>query len=184
MPESTRGRISTIWDPSAGPASAKGSADTRKESFFIGLDMFSRMPLTGAGIGNSAVYRQRELDGVFLASHNLYGEVLGETGLIGAMAFTFLIGSLITNVRSTKRLEKHHSCPKTRMLSEVATTCGYAIFLLLLFGLAGAGILRFHWLWLAAFVLLARNFSESVVRNEIESSTYVDEDQSDDWRTT
>ena len=42
MPEVTKGRLTTLWNPDAGPASAKGSAEGRLESFWAGLEMFSQ----------------------------------------------------------------------------------------------------------------------------------------------
>jgi O-antigen ligase len=167
-PETTKRRISTLWNPAAGPASAKGSADARQESFWIGLAMFSQKPLTGVGIGNTAVFRRAFVDGVYLAPHNFYGEVLGETGLIGAAAFVLVIGSLLVNIRATKVLASRCVHPTSSMLSDLARTCGYVIVLLLVSGMAGDGLRCFQWLWLAAFALLARDFSESIAYGEAE----------------
>ena len=170
MPETTKGRITTLWNPEAGPRSAKGSADGRKESFFAGLTMFSREPVTGVGLGNTALYRMNLVDGEPISPHNLYGEVLGETGLIGATTFAFLISSILANVRATKSLAKGQEDPTITMLSDLARTCSYVVVLLLISGLAGAGMVRFQWLWLGAFALLARTFSESIYREEMEYS--------------
>jgi O-antigen ligase len=168
IPEATKNRISTLWNPEAGPASAKSSAESRSESFYIGLEMFAQKPLTGVGIGNTAVYRRAFIDGVYLAPHNFYGEVLGETGVTGAAAFLFVIGSLFFNIRRTKKLAKGSLHPTTTVLADLARSCGYVVVLLLISGLAGDGLLRFQWLWLAGFALLTRNFSESIVREENE----------------
>jgi O-antigen ligase len=169
VPEATKNRIRTIWNSEAGPASAKSSADTREESLRAGFAMFSRRPITGVGIGNTAVYRQAFIDGVFLAPHNFYGEVFGETGIIGAAAFIFLIASLFANIRATRNLARSYCDPTITTLADLARTCGYVVVLLLVSGITGDGMLRFQWLWLAAFALLARNFSESISKELTDS---------------
>lgn len=168
MPEVTKGRLTTLWNPEAGPKSAQGSVEGRKESFLAGLAMFSQHPVIGVGLGNTALYRSRFIDGQPVSPHNLYGEVLGETGTIGVAAFVFLIASLFANIRATRALAEHCVHPTTTMLSDVATSCGYVIVLLLVSGMAGAGMVRFQWLWLAAFALIGRNLSESIACDEME----------------
>jgi hypothetical protein len=146
-----------------------GSAKTRPQSFWAGIEMFSQEPLTGVGIGNTAVYRRAFIDGVYLAPHNFYAEVLGETGLIGAVAFLFVIAALFLNIRRTRLLERHISHPTITVLADLAKSCRHVIVLLLISGLAGDGLLRFQWLWLAGFALLTRNFSESIAGDQMES---------------
>jgi O-antigen ligase len=175
IPEATKGRVTTIWNPAAGPESAKGSADGRKESFWAGVTMFSRSPITGVGIGNTAPYRGTFIDGKHVSPHSFYGEILGETGVIGTAAFIILLASLFANIRATKGYARTYPLPATIMLSDIARTCGYVVVLLLVSGLFGDGLLRFQWLWLAAFALLARNLSESIIENETASLTQDDD---------
>jgi O-antigen ligase len=169
LPEPTRNRITTLWNSEAGPASAKSSAEGRRESFLAGVEMFSQRPITGVGIGNTAIYRRAFVDGVYLAPHNFYGEVLGETGIVGAGAFILLLASLSANVLATTRLSKEFTDPTVEALANLSRSCGYVVVLLLLSGLGGDGMLRFQWLWLGAFALLARSFSESIFRAEFDS---------------
>jgi O-antigen ligase len=176
IPEATKGRVTTIWNPAAGPESAKGSADGRKESFWAGVTMFSRSPITGVGIGNTARYRGTFIDGKYVSPHSFYGEILGETGVIGTAAFIILLASLFANIRATKAYARMWPFPTTIVLSDIARTCGYVIVLLLVSGLAGDGLLRFQWLWLAGFALLARNLSETAIRDEMESQNPIDDD--------
>jgi hypothetical protein len=47
------------------------------------------------------------------------------------------------------------------MLSQLGAACRLSVFLLIFFGLFGHNMLRFTWLWLAAFALLSRGFCDA-----------------------
>src|SRR5207244_897500 len=102
--EDSRNRLRTVWDPDAGPANATTSAYGRVEGLRAGLAMIQRYPLTGVGIGNFIPYRVAHLDGVSLLAHNLAGQTLGETGLLGAAAFTGMVLVTLRNCRRIRRL--------------------------------------------------------------------------------
>jgi hypothetical protein len=86
----------------------------------------------------------------------------------------FVIGSLLCNIQRTRALATHFLHPTMTMLWELSTVCGYVIVLLLISGLAGDGLLRFQWLWLAGFALLTRSFSESFASGLAESPDFDD----------
>jgi len=162
MPAEKQERLRTVWQPDAGPSSAKSSADGRVEGMLAGLEMFRRHPITGAGIGNFVVYRVAELDGVRLQSHSLLGQTLGETGLFGAAAFGLMLVGTFVNCRRTERTAKEYPHPTLAVLARTTSACRMVIVLLLFFGLFGHNLLRFNWLWMAAFGLLCRMFAEEI----------------------
>jgi len=164
IPEENRGRVRTIWAPETGPASAWASAYGRVEGLLASLVMFERFPVTGVGVGNFIPYRVANVDGIELQPHNLYGQVLAETGLVGTVAFLLLIGPTLANCRKTRRLARAKPDPVLRLLSPLAGACLISLLLLLFFGLFGHNLLRFHWLWIAAFGLLCRMFAEAAAR--------------------
>jgi O-antigen ligase len=156
--DEARNRIRTIWDPEAGPANAYASAMGRVEGFRAGLEMFNRNPFTGVGPGNFIPYRVANVDGVPLEAHNLIGQVLGETGICGAMAFVFLVAVTLINCRRASKLScaGFHSQGVT---NRFAVACRDTILLLLFEGLFDHNMTRFNWLWVAAFVSVALRFA-------------------------
>jgi O-antigen ligase len=166
MPEESRNRLRTVWDPSQGPKNAQESAEGRIEGLKAGWAMFTGFPLTGVGIGSFAAYRVAYGDGVDLNAHNLIGQMLGETGALGTGAFALMLAALFTNCRRTKALATERPCETAAMLSRLAVACRDSVILLVFFGMFGHNMLRFNWLWLAAFALLCRRFSEAVCNEE------------------
>jgi O-antigen ligase len=81
-----------------------GSSASRVQTWVTGVQMVLARPLTGVGIkcfgaANGA------MTGSWLSSHNLYLQVLGETGLVGgAVFFMFLMEMLRLNRRSRDAL--------------------------------------------------------------------------------
>ena len=54
------------------------------------------------------------------------------------------------------------------------------IILLLFFGLFGHNLLRYNWLWLAAFMLLCRGFAETIAAQQQEQCDW-SSDEDDSW---
>ncbi|MBC8876214.1 MAG: O-antigen ligase family protein [Planctomycetes bacterium] len=170
MPQDSKDRLRTLWDPSAGPSNAHESAMGRIEGMMAGLMMFERFPVTGVGIGNFIPYRVANVDGVPLDPHNLLGEMLGETGVLGTGAFLLVLAAMMVNCRRTAALAKQGSDADQQMLSRLTEACVHTVLLLLFFGLFSHNLLRFNWLWLAAFALHCRMFSEQICLASQESS--------------
>jgi O-antigen ligase len=183
MSDEARNRLRTVWDPEAGPANATESAYGRIAGLQAGLAMLQEFPLTGVGLGNFIPYRLEHLDGVSLVAHNLLGQVLGETGLLGAGFFALMVAVMLYHCRTIRRLAKNswsvdrganaprptphaprptpHAPRSARLtiLSSFATACQNAIFLLLFEGVFLHNLLRFNWVWLAAFTGLALGYA-------------------------
>ena len=162
MPQDSKDRLRTVWDPSAGPSSAHASAMGRVEGMMAGLVMFERFPVTGVGIGNFIPYRVTNVDGVALDPHNLLGEMLGETGLLGIGAFLLVLAAMLANFRRTRRLAMQDPDANLQVLSRLTEACVHTVLLLLFFGLFSHNLSRFNWLWLAAFTLLCRMFADRI----------------------
>jgi hypothetical protein len=175
LPEENRNRFRTLWDEEAGPSVAHSSALGRVAGMQAGLEAFSSYPVTGVGIGNFVPYRIAHLDGKALEPHNLLGEVLAESGLLGATAFIFMLLCTVSNVRRTQRLAKGWREPTADVLFQTATACGQTLLLLLFLGLFSHNMLRFNWIWIAIFALLARLFMEEIA----EAAYYQECDETD-----
>ncbi|NTV50327.1 MAG: hypothetical protein HGB32_06340 [Geobacteraceae bacterium] len=148
MPEEKQNRIRTLWDKEAGPSNAYTSADGRMKGVVAGLAMLNKAPLTGIGAGgkNFVDYRSIYLDGIPEQAHNLYAEVLGEFGYIGALLFVcYVVSILKCNVNNRKLILKR-SFPN--VLAGANIIC---VLILLNLGFAGHNFYRPLWLWVAAW---------------------------------
>ena len=159
-PLEQKNRFKTIWDPETGPVSAYTSAQGRIEGLKVGITMFNRFPVTGVGIGNFIEYRVSHIDGIPLQAHSLYGQILGETGLIGIFSFSLMVLVMFVTIHKVKVIAMIKSDPKLEILSKFVLACRSSLILLFFTGLSGHNLYRFNWLWIAAFSTLALIFSK------------------------
>lgn len=160
MPAEKQGRIRTLWDKDAGPSNAYDSAQGRLVGWKVSWEMFKQKPFTGVGAGgvNFVGYRMaNNIDEIVgsnpspTQSHILYGEVLAEFGVAGALLFTCLIFSIWRSCRrARKRLDVWYG-GENNFLSALVTAIVTSLLLLLFLGLAGHNFYRELWLWLAAW---------------------------------
>lgn len=162
IPEEQKDRVRSIWNPSAGSESAELSKLERIDAFWASMEAFERFPITGVGLDNFIVYRRRYGDGVHLESHNMFAQMLSETGLLGAAVFVFFIAALLGNCRKTIAAAEQCPEPTLRILSELARACRYSLLFLFVEGISQNNFDRFNWLWLAAFSLLAAQFASEI----------------------
>lgn len=160
IPEENKGRIRTIWAPEEGPANAQVSAEGRIEGYKAGMEMFRKYPITGVGVGNFIAYRIPNIDGIALEAHNLAGQLLGETGIVGGFGFFALVSTVLLTCRSV--IHQAKQCPSKiiMLFADVAIACKRSIYILLFLGIFGHNLYRANWLWLVAFSTLALIFAK------------------------
>lgn len=146
MPDDLKARYLTIVDSSAGPANAQVSADGRMFGFLEGIRLWSLSPLFGHGPGSFGL-----ATGQGFQAHNLYGQVLSELGLAGAVALLLMVVSFFLNWRLAHRL----SAGPHDFAYQVARSVTYIAVLLLVMGWAGHNLYRYNWQWFAAFQAIA-----------------------------
>lgn len=154
-------RIESIWNSEAGPAIAQESTQGRIQGLKMGVEMFFDRPFSGVGLGNFISVRQSELDGVEANPHNLLGLLLGETGLIGTLAFG---GLLITTLLACRRIRRHvvHSADSDAIVFDgVAVAIRDAFLLLLICGVTGHNLFRFQWYLLPALAGITLSLVET-----------------------
>jgi O-antigen ligase len=146
LPGALQDRFLTLIDSSRGPANAQESAQGRLQGLLDGVRLWEQSPLLGMGPWSFA-----EAAGSGYNPHNMYGQVLGEMGLVGVAALAALLLAFWANAREARRLRQ--SLPPGKMIfaSEVCRGVALTILLLLLLGSAGHNLYRYNWLWLAAF---------------------------------
>jgi len=155
LPESLQNRFLTIIDPNAGPKNAQESGQGRIEGFFTGLALWQTYPLTGVGPG-----AWRPATGSKLESHNLYGQLVGELGTVGLLAFVGLLAAYRSNIRWLRRVGQDYPFLRDWLPLTLARAIGMSVLLLLLLGIFGHNLYRYTWLWYAGFLILARHVVE------------------------
>jgi O-antigen ligase len=149
LPPSLQNRFETIIHPEVGPANAQVSALSRLEGLQKGLEQWGKNPLTGCGPGAF-----RPATGSTLESHNLYGELLGETGSLGAAAFLGVLAAFGLNLWRVWRAYARHPEWGYDLLYETSAAIAIALFMLLFLGNFGHNLFRFSWLWYGGFLII------------------------------
>jgi O-antigen ligase len=154
LPPTLQTRFESIIDPDVGPRNAKVSAEGRIEGLMLGLQLFGASPLTGCGPG---VWRVAS--GSPLESHNLYGQVLGELGLVGAIPFACVVLVFWLNARRVVKTYRREGWDRD-FVYHLGQCLGTALLLLLINGNFGHNLFRYTWLWYGAFLVVARHCVE------------------------
>jgi O-antigen ligase len=149
LPPSLQTRFETIIHPEVGPVNAQGSAMSRLDGLEKGLALWGQFPVTGAGPGAF-----RPATGSLLESHCLYGELLGETGTLGGLAFLGVLGAYGLNLYRVWRAYRQHPEWGKDFLYEVTIAIAIAVFMLLFLGAIGHNLFRFTWLWYGGFLII------------------------------
>ncbi len=155
LPPNLQNRFETIINPQVGPRSAQVSAEGRLVGLQMGLQMFGNNPLTGCGPG---VWRKATNSK--LESHNLYGQLLGEMGLVGAIPFVCLVVVFWLNARRVARLYREHPHWDRDFLFHLGRGLGLTLFFLLLLGAIGHNLFRYTWVWYGALLIITRHCVE------------------------
>jgi hypothetical protein len=151
LPPELQNRFETIIHPEVGPANAAVSGQARVEGIRIGLALWGQYPATGCGPG-----AWKLASGSLIESHNLYGQLLGEMGTLGALAFGAILAGFWCNVRWIRRAYRQHPEWGQDFLYHTANAIGFAVLLLLFEGNFGHNLFRFSWLWYGGFLIIAR----------------------------
>ncbi len=151
LPESLQTRFETIINPDVGPANAKESSEGRIQGLTMGVRQWSNNPLSGIGPG-----AWRPANRTKIESHNLYGQLVGETGTLGLMAFLMLLGCFWMNLRLIRRIRREVPAWQNDLVFTLPSAIGVAVFLLLFMGNFGHNLFRFTWLWYGGFLVIAR----------------------------
>lgn len=181
LPESLQTRFETIINPDVGPANAKESGEGRILGLLNGIQLWASSPLTGVGPG-----AWRPATRSTIESHNLYGQLLGETGTLGAIMFLAILVGYWYNLRRIRTIRRAFPEWRNDLVFQVPAAVGMGLLLLLFMGNFGHNLFRFTWLWYGGFLIIARHCIEARVRDREEfgpnEDEMVDEHEfPDDW---
>jgi O-antigen ligase len=152
LPESLQTRFETIVNPDAGPESARASGDGRLEGFFKGFELLAANPLNGIGPG-----AWRPATGSKLESHNLYGQIAGEMGFLGIVAFAVIVYFYWRNLRYVRRRFANDPNRDRDFVYNLSGAIAMGIFLMLFEGNFGHNLFRHNWLWYGGFLIVGRH---------------------------
>jgi O-antigen ligase len=161
LPEDRQNRYLTIIDPSRGPANAQVSAESRWQGWHDGVRMWQEHPFFGTGPGAFGLAR-----GYDLQSHQLYGQVLGELGTLGAMAFGTIVLCFLLNYLDMRQICRQEPDLRNTLSARLIQAVVVTVALLLLLGFAGHNLYRYTWLWFGAFQGIALHVLQTRV-NEL-----------------
>lgn len=171
LPDQLQNRFETIVNPDVGPKNAQTSAQGRLDGLTVGYQLWLDNPLTGVGPGAWRAASGRELE-----AHNLYGQLIGELGSLGGLAFAGIICAFVVNLIAIRRGYHQHPEWEHDFLFDLARAVGFALFLLLLQGGFGHNLFRYNWVWFGAFLVLARQCVEERARSCAAPWAFADHD--------
>jgi O-antigen ligase len=97
-------RMSSITDDQKDKQEFTGTRETRSNLMQAGIDTFFERPLTGVGAGQFQNYNPSWRKQQWNETHNALIQVAAETGIVGLLAFTFLIVAAWRAAATTRRL--------------------------------------------------------------------------------
>jgi O-antigen ligase len=150
LPDELQNRYLTLIDSSYGPKNAAASANSRMEFFLEGVRAWQSSPLIGHG--------PRSFDfisGHGMGSHNLYGQVLCETGALGTLALAAYAVCFLVNWQEIRRSYQRHPEQPRDFVFYLSRNMAILLLLLLVLGCAGHTLYRYNWRWFAAFQAIA-----------------------------
>jgi O-antigen ligase len=150
LPKDRQNRFLTLIDPSYGPENARESAEGRSKGLRDGLRIWNEHPLLGIGPGAFG-----EASGGGYESHQLYGQVLGELGGLGAVAFVGILAAFAYNALVAYRLGRKQPELREGLAFSAVWAVSLTVLLLLLMGFGGHNLYRYTWLWFGAFQAIA-----------------------------
>jgi O-antigen ligase len=115
MPASFWTRMTSIFDSEVDAREFTGSRETRWTVMKEGIQTFLERPLTGVGAGQFRNYNFPGRQERWRRSHNALIEVASEIGIVGLLAFVFLIVRAGIAARALRRVLGHRSRRETAL---------------------------------------------------------------------
>jgi O-antigen ligase len=99
-------RMTSILDEQQDKQEFTGSREARRQVMEYGVTTFFEYPITGVGAGQFKNYNPSDREAKFLETHNVLIQVAAETGIVGLLAFAFLIWRAIKAAWETRRVTR------------------------------------------------------------------------------
>ncbi len=155
MPSQYQERLLSSTDIESGSSSAD-SASGRIEGLISGYELLSNRPLLGYGIGCFAIAHDQVLDKGWFQSHSLPGQIMGELGLLGILAFIVWMYYLFKNLK----ILRNNESPDEKLKIEtkyLAISLRMQLLCLFVLGLAGHNLYRYNWFIVSSIIVILLN---------------------------
>jgi O-antigen ligase len=169
LPMALQTRFETIIDPSVGPANAQESAEGRVQGLLNGWRLWSENPVTGCGPGAWRPATHSPIE-----SHNLYGQVMGELGTLGIVAFAAFLVCFWANVRWIRKTYRNHPEWGQDFLYRTTQAVSLGVLLLLFEGNFGHNLFRYNWYWYGAFLIVVGHCVQQRLQQQWLGEVYAD----------
>jgi len=150
LPEGSKDRYTTLFDQSYQSAAGASMGDFRYGAFQRGLEMCAERPLLGYGPFGFMVVGYHGM-----MAHNLYGQLLGELGIAGAVAFGAIVVGVFRNFFEARRIRPKVDSPESLFAWDAVGACLCSFVLLLVMSWGFNFLYWFVWLWFGGFQVVA-----------------------------
>lgn len=132
-----------------------------------GIEMVKRGNIIGVGPG-CFLFARGKYFGHTMESHNIYGQVIGDLGIPGTIAWFFLIRQIFLNLIASKRRLKSLS-RENGFLYKLAVGLQISLIVRLFVSLGSHGLYFFYWYIIAALSIAISKLVENMAENRSES---------------
>lgn len=121
------------------------TAEGRKTALITQLGSISNNPLFGNGLGTSGETNANILGGSSQVTHNMYIEILQETGIIGFSLFMAYIVTMIKALNGARRTLKESGCDDSDWLLRLISATLVWIIMDIVYSIACFGVSSWEW---------------------------------------
>ncbi len=150
LPEGQKARYLTLVGIESHATQAKYDESYRSQGFWQGWALLQRRPLLGFGLQGTRIEA-----GQGVAPHNTYGELFGDLGGAGIIAFAMIYLAMGQNFLEARRIAASTDLSDDRFAWRSVAAASAAFLLLAFMGWGLHFLYYFPWLWFAGFQAVA-----------------------------
>lgn len=132
------------------------SAQSRIDGLIHGISMFIKRPILGVGIGAYPVARKSYFN-CSVWAHNLYGQLIGELGILGTLAWALMVYYTIKYARAIRKHIELFDRNQYLFLYYLTLAVEISTYVRLVLGMTNHGLHIFLWYTNAALIVAAYN---------------------------
>lgn len=159
LPDDYKGRFGSIFTQQDQEG---GSTTARMQILRDGLEVFASHPF-GVGISAFPTVR-KEMFGRSQDTHNLYLEVLTNTGVIGLILFLLFVRAIMKANKEIILMHKDYGSAESKFLTALSSAIIGYIWARLFLGLFGMDMYEIYW-WLAVGLTCANFYISTQIKN-------------------
>jgi len=129
-----------------------------------GIGMLRKGNILGVGPG-CFVFARGKYFGFTMESHNIYGQMIGDLGIPGTVAWFFLVRQIFLNLIASKQRLRSLSREKG-FLYRLAVGLQISLIVRLFISLGSHGLYYFYWYVIAALSIAVLKLTETMYENE------------------